>query len=285
MPAQDPSAYCILPTVPVCDRVHAMEAAAAAAVGSPEVGLLARRAADVARELARVAPVRTGQWYDRLRALQALREVQRLPYVPERSGTDCYQSVAYTATHGGECKALTTLLVAVLRRLGLAARVEWIMQPGKALNHVTAQVWLDGAWFWADPSIRGAMLGESPYEALDRTGAYHVVGGRPTAPAGAPRGGSSAGAGASRVGAPSAGHGPGPGPSPEPSRLGGVRGVRGPVGFWPWPWWGWSGLWGGWPWWWWYSYYPYLYSAAYYPAYYPACFAYDGVVYCPVDRA
>lgn len=207
-----------------------------------------------AQPLMLVSPVRTGDWQQRILAFEALREVQQLPYFPEPSKKDCYQPVAYSAVNGGECKALTTTLVALLRRLGMTARVEWIMQPGKPLNHVSSLVWIDGQWMWCDASIRGAVLGESPYHALQRTGAYHVVGGQPVEPAGAPA------------------------PSPRPGPSGGSR-FRNRF---PFNWFGWPSIWGGWPAWWWEAYYPYLYTVDYYPAYYPSCFSYAGVTYCPV---
>ncbi|MDP3275583.1 MAG: hypothetical protein Q8Q09_10340 [Deltaproteobacteria bacterium] len=48
--------------------------------------------------------------------------------------------------------------------LGLHARLVWLLSliHGALRNRVYPQVWLDGAWVNADPSVAGARLDESP---------------------------------------------------------------------------------------------------------------------------
>jgi len=112
-----------------------------------------------------------------LAATLALREVHGLPYVHEKPTEEWVQDVEYTLAHGGECKALSILLVALLTQLGIRAEVVWITQTGRPINHVTVVVWLNGRQFWAEPAVAGAKLGESPYAAVARLGSQHVVGG------------------------------------------------------------------------------------------------------------
>lgn len=115
-------------------------------------------------------------WFQRLLALEALRAVQSLPYVHDPKDEEWFQSSDYTARHGGDCKDSTVLLTSLDRLLGLRAEAVWITQTGQMINHVTGRVWLDDRWFWQDGSIRGAMLGESAYEAEPRLGAQDVTG-------------------------------------------------------------------------------------------------------------
>jgi len=182
-------------TTPICDRIALTNGLASEGEDDPELQALARvvfaRAGALAAVLAGAAPrdpllgsvVRAQQWFARLLALEALRAVQSLPYVPCPVGVDCYQPVAYTLAHGGECKALVATLLALERVLGLRADPYWITQKGQDINHMTSFVWLDGQELWSDPSIRGAMLGESPYQATRRLGPNAALG-QVTAPAG-----------------------------------------------------------------------------------------------------
>ena len=225
--------FCLDPTTPVCDRVNGMNAAADAAASDPAVRAAAQRVRDRVALLLPTAPVPGAS--ERLLALEALRLVHGLPYVAEKSGLDCYQPPGYTLAHGGECKALSTLYVALARLLGLRAEVLWIDQEGAPLNHVVAVVFVAGQPTWAECSVSGAMLGESPYEAIERLGAHHVVGGQKR-PAG---------------------------------QLPVVTGLPSPQ-FYPFPWAGWTTLWRGFPAAWWLRYYPWLYGRSLpVPAYLP----------------
>lgn len=111
-------------------------------------------------------------------ARSALAAVQELPYVPGPPNEEWMQGATWTMAHGGECKALSVLLVAALRARGVPAEIVWITQTGKPLNHVTVVVSDGPDQYWAEPAVPGARLGESPYEAIERTNAWHVVGGR-----------------------------------------------------------------------------------------------------------
>jgi len=108
----------------------------------------------------------------------ALQAVQSLKYVPNPEGEEWIQDVPYTMAYGGECKALSVMLVALLSLLGVYAEVVWITQTGRPINHVTVVAWIGGKQYWAEPAVRGAKLGESPYAAVVRLGSQqHVVGG------------------------------------------------------------------------------------------------------------
>lgn len=237
-----PSAYPLTPfrvpdATPVCDRVALLTRLSAEGVGYAAVARLAdaarARVGALYAALAAAAPdvAARPDTVPRLYALEALRVVQSLPYVPGPAGQEWCQSADYTARHGGECKALSVLYAAVARRLGLRVEPVWITQTGRDLNHVAARVRAGGVgrpWLWADASMRGAMLGESPYEAAARLDAGRVVG----APAG---------------------------PALRPSRVWPAPASAGPGGL-PFAWSGWEALWKGWPAGWWRRYYPHLYA-------------------------
>jgi hypothetical protein len=171
---------CVRDTTPVCERIELLQEFAVRGSVSPIITALALKIRDDVRLIAatRVRDPR-GDWYQWLLAQAALDEVHKLPYVPDPPTEDCYRDVELTARQGAECKGLNVFYVALLLRVGIRAEVVWIDQPGMPLNHVTSRVLLDDQQIWADASIRGARLGESPYEALQRTGAWHVVGGAP----------------------------------------------------------------------------------------------------------
>lgn len=168
---------CVHSTTPVCERIDLLQDLAVAGSGSPAIQALSQIVLNRVHPIAARATRHVGEWYQWLIAEEALKEAHKLPYVADPPTEDCYRHVELTAKQGGECKALNIFLVALLLRLGIRAEVVWIDQPGRPLNHVTSLVWLDDQPLWADASIAGARLGESPYEALQRTGAWHVVGG------------------------------------------------------------------------------------------------------------
>lgn len=233
--------FCIPDEKHPCDRVGLLDAlasdgardpavrAAAATIQATATARCAALGTAAGRDATLAKALRVQNGCSRILASEAFRYAQSVPYVPNLNGRDCYQPASWTLVHGGECKALSVLFIALCCVVGLEAEPYWITQTGASLNHVFARVWIDGVWFWADPSLRQAQLGESPYEVLERTGSgHHVLG---LAPAGR-----SAGIGSAR-GAPIA------------------RNV-------------WPGLWGGWPHWWWKLYHPYLFdpsAGGYYP--------------------
>lgn len=111
--------------------------------------------------------------------------VQSVGYHEDRPGEEWFQRPDYTLRHGGDCEDLSTLFVALAKTLGLRARLEWFTQPNASLNHVTSKVWLgpnhrvpvdEDGWAWAETTMRGARLGECPYDALERLQAWHVFG-------------------------------------------------------------------------------------------------------------
>lgn len=101
------------------------------------------------------------------RARAALLAVQSLPYVVDPIG-EWLARGRYVATYGGDCLRLAPLLVAVAECTGVAGEVLWLGQPSALQDHVTARLCPDGTWLWAETTIRGARLGESPYAAADR---------------------------------------------------------------------------------------------------------------------
>jgi transglutaminase-like putative cysteine protease len=107
---------------------------------------------------------------ERARAEGALAVVHALPYRADPHGDEVFQDADETIARGGDCEDLATLFVALARLVGLRAKVLWLNQQihGAALNHVFAQVLVDGDWLDAETSIAGAQLGESPANAARR---------------------------------------------------------------------------------------------------------------------
>lgn len=144
---------------------------------------------EAVRKIARLAQTRAmlaagGVRSDPLLAIEVLRAVQSIPYVDPGNELECLQRTDYTIAHGGECKALAGVLVAVARSIGLDATPVWITQTGLPMNHVTSVIEINGKPEWADASVRGAALGEDPWSAVTRLGAQHVIGAERKAPSG-----------------------------------------------------------------------------------------------------
>lgn len=88
-----------------------------------------------------------------------------VPFVPERVET--FTGWRHTFEHGGDCDDSARLLVAMLRALGLRARLAVLGDPPM---HVAAQVLGPrGVWLWMEATIRGE-LGEHPVAACVRLG-------------------------------------------------------------------------------------------------------------------
>ena len=115
------------------------------------------------------AAVDLDAWARRLGSVaRVLAAVQRVRYVPDPPGSaDKICDAATTLREGGDCEDLAALVVGGARALGVPARLVWIAQGGP-LDHVVAEVYVEGRWQWAEPTIAGAMLGEHPYEAAAR---------------------------------------------------------------------------------------------------------------------
>lgn len=136
---------------------------------------------------------------------QTLLDVQNalVSYVPDEDGEEIFQSAQFSYfARTGDCEDKSIFFAAVARRLGLEADAVWINQKGAANNHVTARVCLvhrrgaarfDGgrpwddpdpgrvrvvglapparcSYAWAEPTLRGALVGENPYDVLRRLG-------------------------------------------------------------------------------------------------------------------
>jgi transglutaminase-like putative cysteine protease len=94
--------------------------------------------------------------------------VQTLPFLPDPEG-EWYQGALYTAFNGGDCEDLVSLLVAMYESVGIKSEIIWLEQRNRPLNHVSCRVLSGGRMQWAEPSIKGARIGENPYDALSRT--------------------------------------------------------------------------------------------------------------------
>lgn len=89
-------------------------------------------------------------------------------------GVDTYQTERETIARGvGDCDDAAPLLAAVFNALGLRARLVGMRSPRQARlspypRHVTVQFFDAGRWLYAEPTLRGAELGEHPYRAAAR---------------------------------------------------------------------------------------------------------------------
>ncbi|MFO0562420.1 MAG: transglutaminase domain-containing protein [Polyangiales bacterium] len=148
--------WVIAPEVPPAKRVALLDALATDAMRMPAV-----------QQLAGLVPRAAG---DRARAETLLALVHKLTYRADPPGEEVFQTADETIARGGDCEDLATLFVALARLAGLRARVVWLNQQihGSALNHVFAQVFVDGRWLDAESSIAGAQLGEAPGAAARR---------------------------------------------------------------------------------------------------------------------
>lgn len=155
----------ILPAAPYCvpssaspeERARIIAARAREALTDPSVQAAARGIA-----CANCQP--------RERAAAVLRRAQAAGFVADPPGCDAYAPVAHTLAHGGDCDDLTPLVMALGTLTGFGARVAYLSQPDEPQDHVTGMLLVDGEWLWAEPSVRGARLGEHPYDAARRTG-------------------------------------------------------------------------------------------------------------------
>jgi hypothetical protein len=106
-------------------------------------------------------------------AAEALRAVQSLPVVADPPGREVFQPVAATLQIGGDCEDHSAALVTVLELNGIPTRLVWMtLEPEFPLNHISAQISLDGGitWQWAEPSVIGAQIGQHPLQAAEMLG-------------------------------------------------------------------------------------------------------------------
>lgn len=168
-----PATTRVEPSVPPRARVQLLEA-------------IANEGMPVAREwiLHRLRIAGDNTSTPRAVAEAVLRHVQDdVRYIPDPVALEIFNSVPQTLLMGGDCEDLATLFVSAYRSLGGRTRIVWITQAGKRLNHVTAQVSFDpwtvpddqATWLWAEASVRGAAVGENPYDAAARLQDYQAV--------------------------------------------------------------------------------------------------------------
>lgn len=124
------------------------------------------RSVDVQRQTRQLV---AGLSRPRERAQACLAFVQSLRYRVDPPGTDDgANACAVLIQRVGDCKKKAILLGSMLALAGLEAVLVWKEQPGAPLDHVTVKVRLGGRWRWAESTVRGAQLGEDPYEAAER---------------------------------------------------------------------------------------------------------------------
>lgn len=145
------------PHVPPEERVPILNELALRGAEDPDVQRVTREAI-------------RGLQSDREIAEALLRRVHAVPFWAYPPKLECFAPAGKVLERGGDCDNLSVLYAASCLYAGIPASVVWINQPKSKLNHVTAVVFLDGEWQWADPSIKGARIGETPYEAAHRTG-------------------------------------------------------------------------------------------------------------------
>lgn len=154
-------------TYPPRLREQILDAMANVAATDPLVQTLARSLAAEADARARPGQCTAPPCND-LRARAFLRYVQSRPYVPDPDGQEWYAGLVYTIGYGGDCEELAALVVALDRVVEIPGAVQWMDQPDHPLNHVTAKLYLNGQWMWAEASVVGAQLGEHPQAAATR---------------------------------------------------------------------------------------------------------------------
>lgn len=189
-----PQRFEIPATVPPAARERMIYGLAIVGAQNPEVRAIAERLyGQLAQNLGRApTAVELLQWLtDRVHDL--------VDYIPDPPTQEIFDTVEFSLFSrtgksvspitgdlkgSGDCEELAKVLVAFGRILGLNVRPRWWDQPGASLNHVSAEA-CDGGSLPSDfaswPSTRagcipvettvpGAIVGETPYQALARTG-------------------------------------------------------------------------------------------------------------------
>ena len=105
-------------------------------------------------------------------ARRLLWSVQELEYAEDPSPRDDAQEACGTLqAWRGDCKKLSVLLAAACAAQGIRARLRWLDHRRSDVDHVSVICYANGRWWWAEPTVRGARLGEDPYRAAARLGA------------------------------------------------------------------------------------------------------------------
>lgn len=123
-----------------------------------------------------VRSIRSSSVGSRAIAAAALAYVQGVRFVVEAPGVDVYQTPAETiAANTGDCEDLVALFVAIARAAGVPAWPVFVAQSWAPWDHFAAAVRVEQRTEWAEPSVPGAYLGESPQNAARRLGSYGVA--------------------------------------------------------------------------------------------------------------
>jgi transglutaminase-like putative cysteine protease len=139
-----------------------------------KVGLLANLAEYDARtpDVRRFAEQIVAGARDTAQQARALHAFVRDRVVFTREPIETFSPTMHTLTIGaGDCDDSARALMALALALGLRARLETLppLSSGRTPKHVAAQLFVDGAWRWAETTIAGE-LGEHPVAAARRLG-------------------------------------------------------------------------------------------------------------------
>lgn len=116
------------------------------------------------REIAmRIAPLGYSAELRARRLLEAVQAVTRY----ELDGSPSRSPLATWARGSGSCADAAPLLACLAEAIGL--RAELVYQIGPTMDHLTCKIKVGDRWLWAEPTIQGAELGESPAAAAMRT--------------------------------------------------------------------------------------------------------------------
>jgi transglutaminase-like putative cysteine protease len=165
----DAAQWCAPATAHPSVRLAWLEELADRGALDPEIRAFAARAHDTLAELRATDPAAR-----MLTAVHSLVTIGHYELWPD--ACDLYQTPRTTfLTLRGDCKAWSSLFVAMCRATGVRARCEWLPQPGEDWDHVSAVVLTATGWQWAEPSIAGARIGEHPYAAAKRLRTGHTA--------------------------------------------------------------------------------------------------------------
>lgn len=179
-----PDQYVVPPTTPPADRETMLYARSLSASRNPSVRLLAsglrKRLAD-----------RLGRAPSHLELVQAVTDDthQLVVYLPDPAGVEVFNSVEWTLGSGlgrtvssltgapmgaGDCEDFAAAASGLGIAVGLDMRPKWWNQPGQVQNHVASE-WRDaGAIISVETTVPGAIVGETPQQAVDRIGPLAV---------------------------------------------------------------------------------------------------------------
>lgn len=101
------------------------------------------------------------------RLLDSLGEI--VAYDPDPTGGEAVRlPTLVLGSRKGDAEELAVVFVAMCRCANVEAALAWLDQPQHAVNHVFARVKVGDRWLDAETTLRGARVGEAPYEAMRR---------------------------------------------------------------------------------------------------------------------